>query len=273
MSARTLPVLLALAALLLLAPAVGHAQTATMDGFGRGSGSLADVLRGTHSRASVPAASSPGRASVPVTRSGSVRERVQGMRHTLSQPATRTAARGGLWRAIGGAAARAAPIAGAAALADSPVVPIGDVIGLGIIAVAIGSEVISYYRSDDRDRAVPGARTDADTQERSQRSGMRVQLQEQRGGRTVHHHSIPLTASDDQGVRVAQVVEALRVMRDHRAIPRRQRSAGQTAYQRAVRWTQARPPAGVGVQGSQSFYFADGWRIDIENVVGHNLTR
>ena len=103
---------------------------------------------------------------------------------------------------------------------------------------------------------------------------VRVQLQQQSGGRTVHHASLALRAAG--GVTIEQVVAALRQLRDHEAIPKRAQDEVGGALARAVRWVEARPPAGVSGRFSKSYYFDpqkpwESWHFDVEGLSGYNL--
>ena len=105
---------------------------------------------------------------------------------------------------------------------------------------------------------------------------MRVQLQQQRGGRTIHHASRVLRAAG--GVTVQQLVAALGELRESVAIPSRQRSAADHALANAEKWAEARPPNGVSGRFNQSFYFdphrrRESWRFDVEVLSGYNLLR
>lgn len=137
-----------------------------------GSGSLADVIRGTHSEP-------------PVTQAGTVGDRVAGYRIVLGggtapggvagglvapvAPADGFASgqlehrvnalaadappafprlRRGLWGAIGRAIARAAPLAGGAAIADGPL-PFGEILGLGLIVASVATEVVRHVRDGE----------------------------------------------------------------------------------------------------------------------------
>lgn len=107
---------------------------------------------------------------------------------------------------------------------------------------------------------------------------MRVQVQEQRGGRTLHHGSEVLDAESDEGVTVEQLVRALWRLRRGEAIPLGERAGADAALARALRWVEARPPAGVSGRFSKSFYFSpetprESWRFDIEGVRGSHLRR
>lgn len=103
---------------------------------------------------------------------------------------------------------------------------------------------------------------------------MRVQLQQQRGGRTIHHGSRVLRAAG--GVAVQQLVAALQDLRANPAIPSRERTAANAALADAVRWAHERPPAGVDGLFRKSFYFdrletRRSWRFDVEGLSGANL--
>jgi hypothetical protein len=103
---------------------------------------------------------------------------------------------------------------------------------------------------------------------------MRIQLQQQSGGRTVHHASLILRASG--GVTTAELVAGLRQLRANLVIPSGQQSNAETALARALKWVRARPPAGVSGRFSKSFYFEPhqphaSWRFDIEGLSGYNL--
>ena len=105
---------------------------------------------------------------------------------------------------------------------------------------------------------------------------MRVQLQQQSGGRTVHHASLVLRAIG--GVTTDQLIAALRDLRDHDAVPKRAQDGAALALASAIRWVEARPPAGVVGRFSKSFYFDphkpwESWRFDIEGLSGYNLVR
>ncbi len=105
---------------------------------------------------------------------------------------------------------------------------------------------------------------------------MRIQLQEQRGGRTFHHASEVL--EDEAGVSVRRATQALRRLRGLDVIPASERSRADDALERALRWVRARPPAGVSGRFSRSFYFSptapgQSWRFDIEGLYGTHLQR
>lgn len=108
--------------------------------------------------------------------------------------------------------------------------------------------------------------------------GMRVQLQQQRGGRTVHHASEVLRSDSGAGVTVDEVGAALRRLRVSAAIPGREQGRAENALGRALGWLEARPPRGVSGRFSKSFYFspedpAVSWRFDIEGLRGTHLRR
>lgn len=110
------------------------------------------------------------------------------------------------------------------------------------------------------------------------RASMRVQLQEQRNRRTIHHASVPLFDRTGSGVTSAQVIEALRQLRHSGLIPRGQHFIADAALDRAVRFVLSRPPTGISQAVSKSFYFnphtpGNSWRFDIENIVGTNLVQ
>ena len=103
---------------------------------------------------------------------------------------------------------------------------------------------------------------------------MRVQVQQQVGGKTVHHASRVVSA--DGGVTTAQLQEALIHLRWSAAIPKREAARADAALARALQWTDARPPSGVAGRFSKSFYFdpqrpRESWRFDIEGMTGQNL--
>jgi hypothetical protein len=105
---------------------------------------------------------------------------------------------------------------------------------------------------------------------------MRVQLQQQTGGRTIHHASVVLRAAG--GVSVEQLVAALRELKDGDRIPAGERKRAELAMANAQTWVEARPPAGVAGRFSKSFYFDrlqpwDSWRFDVEGLSGYNLQR
>lgn len=104
---------------------------------------------------------------------------------------------------------------------------------------------------------------------------MRVQLQEQTGGKTVHHHSTTLPARSG-GVRVKDLVKALTALRTQSAITKSLGKSADAALQRATTWATSRPPGGVSGQHNWSFPFdphkpRGSFRFDIENIVGNNL--
>ena len=103
---------------------------------------------------------------------------------------------------------------------------------------------------------------------------MRIQLQQQSGGRTIHYASQVLQAPG--GVTTAELATALRRLRTHAAIPAGQQSNAEAALARALKWVHARPRAGVSGHFSKSFYFEPhqphaSWRFDIEGLTGYNL--
>ena len=103
---------------------------------------------------------------------------------------------------------------------------------------------------------------------------MRVQLQQQAGGRTVHHGSRVLRTAG--GVTVQELVAALQELRASPAIPAREQGAADVALANAARWVRDRPPTGVDGRFSRSFYFdrsqpRSSWRFDIEGLAGTNL--
>lgn len=105
---------------------------------------------------------------------------------------------------------------------------------------------------------------------------MRVQLQQQTGGRTIHHASLVLRAAS--GVTVEQLVASLRQLRDGGVIPGGEKGRADLALTNATRWVEARPPAGVVGRFSKSFYFDrlrpwESWRFDVEGLSGYNLQR
>ncbi len=105
---------------------------------------------------------------------------------------------------------------------------------------------------------------------------MRVQLQQQSGGRTIHHASLVPRAAG--GVTITGLIAALRQLRNHHAIPGREQARADAALANANRWVQARPPAGVFGRFSRSFYFdphnpRESWRFDVEGLAGYNLQR
>jgi hypothetical protein len=105
---------------------------------------------------------------------------------------------------------------------------------------------------------------------------MRIQLQQQSGGRTIHHASNVLR--EVGGVTVEQLITAMRELRDASSIPGREQSRADDALSNAIRWVEARPPAGVSGRFSKSFYFdplnpRSSWRFDVEGLTGYNLRR
>ncbi len=108
--------------------------------------------------------------------------------------------------------------------------------------------------------------------------GMRVQLQQQQGGRTVHHASEVLVPTSGTEVAVGEVAAALGRLRNSDAIPRREQGRADVALTKALAWLAARPPQGVSGRFSKSFYFAPGnpagsWRFDVEGLQGTHLRR
>lgn len=80
-------------------------------------------------------------------------------------------------------------------------------------------------------------------------------------------------------VTVNEAVMGLASMRDSPAVPRRSREAAQFAFEAGRAWVASRPPGGwtadYGRRRGMTFLFDDsdptGFRIDIENIRGHNL--
>jgi hypothetical protein len=107
---------------------------------------------------------------------------------------------------------------------------------------------------------------------------MRVQLQQQDGGRTIHHGSVVLDVEQTGGVTVDRLKAALRRLRNIGVIPEREIRGADAALVRAERWIGARPPTGVSGRFGKSFYFAPQnprhpWRFDIEGLRGEHLQR
>jgi hypothetical protein len=103
---------------------------------------------------------------------------------------------------------------------------------------------------------------------------MQVQLQQQLGGRTIHHASVVLEAVG--GVTTEQLITATDMLRDHESLPGREQGGAETALAKARRWIEARPPERVTGRFSKSFYFdplnpRESWRFDIEGLSGYNL--
>jgi hypothetical protein len=103
---------------------------------------------------------------------------------------------------------------------------------------------------------------------------MRVQLQQQIGGRTIHHASRVL--GGEGGVTAEQLIVTLQELRKSDAIPKREQQRADVALTKALRWVTARPPAGVSGRFSKSFYFdpmnpRESWRFDVEGLSGYNL--
>lgn len=112
------------------------------------------------------------------------------------------------------------------------------------------------------------------------RARMRVQIQEQRGSKTVHHDSEALfgTPAKKPEVAVQEALDALERMRASRGIPRSKFAEADAALERARMWVRARPPSGVSGTYSWSFEFDPltpdrSFRFDIENIFGQNLRR
>jgi hypothetical protein len=108
----------------------------------------------------------------------------------------------------------------------------------------------------------------------SDEGAMRIQLQQQSGGRTIHHGSRVLRAIG--GVTTQQLVAALLDLRQRGAIPRREQPQANAALANAMKWIDMRPPEGVSGRFSKSFYFnpanpGKSWRFDIEGLSGYNL--
>lgn len=106
--------------------------------------------------------------------------------------------------------------------------------------------------------------------------GMRVQLQQQRGGRTIHHQSVVLDGGATGSVTTAEVIVALQELRRHPAIPSREHARADASLARAERWVTTRPPSGVTGRFSKSFYFnpqrpGTSFRFDIEGLTGTHL--
>lgn len=108
--------------------------------------------------------------------------------------------------------------------------------------------------------------------------GMRVQLQRQHGGRTIHHASEVLLVEPGGDVLVNDVAAALRRLAASDVIPRREHGRAERALGRALGWLDAWPPRGVSGRFSKSFYFSperpgESWRFDIEGLQGTHLRR
>ena len=106
--------------------------------------------------------------------------------------------------------------------------------------------------------------------------GMRVQLQEQSGGKTIHHASIVLDGAASGMVTTAELANALEELRKSPAIPSREQRRADTALDRALQWTRTRPPAGVSGRFSKCFCFdpqhpGSSFRFDIEGITGVHL--
>jgi hypothetical protein len=103
---------------------------------------------------------------------------------------------------------------------------------------------------------------------------MRIQWQQQRGGRTIHHGSLVLEAVG--GVTTDQLISAMHALRRNESLPRSEQSGADSALMKALRWIDTRPPEGVNGRFSKSFYFdplnlRESWRFDIEGLSGYNL--
>ena len=106
--------------------------------------------------------------------------------------------------------------------------------------------------------------------------GMRVQLQQQSGGRTIHHDSTVLDGGQTGNVTTAELIDALRLLRTNPAIPSREHGRADAALAKAIRWAASRPPNGVSGRFSKSFYFdvqhpGESFRFDIEGLSGSHL--
>jgi hypothetical protein len=104
------------------------------------------------------------------------------------------------------------------------------------------------------------------------REPVRVQLQ--KGSWTPASKPL-IVLEDNEGVTVAQVVEALTELRASPFIPKSQQPNADKAYLAAVAWTLKRPPHGVG-PSKHSFPFdkkdsKNDWRFDIDILVGQHL--
>jgi hypothetical protein len=105
---------------------------------------------------------------------------------------------------------------------------------------------------------------------------MRVQLQQQRGGRTLHNASHVLRRIG--GVGSQELIFALRRLRHDPALPKGEQMGADAALARAIAWIEQRPPDGVHGRFSNSFYFdpqqpEKSWRFDVEGLSGYNLLR
>jgi hypothetical protein len=103
---------------------------------------------------------------------------------------------------------------------------------------------------------------------------MRVQLQQQSSGRTIHHGSEDIRAGG--GVTAAQLTASLRQRRAHPTIPGREQAGADAALAKTIRWVESRLPAGVSERFGKSFYFdprnpRDSWCFAIEALSGYNL--
>lgn len=109
--------------------------------------------------------------------------------------------------------------------------------------------------------------------ERKPRPWMRVQLQRDRE----HYDSQQMFTGDPNiGVTVAQAVAGVRAMASSPKLPKSEKNRAQRALDQAVRWISTRPPAGWAGRVAQTFELDptnayEGFRIDIENLHGHNL--
>jgi len=107
---------------------------------------------------------------------------------------------------------------------------------------------------------------------------MRVQLQRQRGGRTVHHGSAVLKAGAEHGMTDERLAKALTSLRALEVIPSSEQAKADVPLRRALRWVATRPPAGISGRFSKSFYLAphlpsEPWRFDVEGISGTPLRR
>jgi len=106
---------------------------------------------------------------------------------------------------------------------------------------------------------------------------VRVQLQEQRSkGVAGYYQAITLHDFTGHGVTTAEVINALRRLRNSPAIPKRLHSLADRAFNAAVRWVLQGPPNGVFAVVRKSFYFdpqqpSQTWRFDVEILRGHHL--
>lgn len=77
-------------------------------------------------------------------------------------------------------------------------------------------------------------------------------------------------------VTVEQVMAALTVLLSSPRLPKRQSSLAMAAHAKASKWVSERPPYGWDGRFGESFVFDasrpyDGFRFDVENLVGCNL--